>query len=141
MHVEIGYRKICHLVNCIQLVKMHLSSNLRTGLINDNKNCKELMLNPPADFLSQFGGLLEKTWQTKKNLEETISSKEMDDMHAQVKSLGGYGGKLSGAGGGGFFYEIVPKENHAALMNIYGKNRFLKVAYEPLGSRIMSEMY
>jgi D-glycero-alpha-D-manno-heptose-7-phosphate kinase len=110
-------------------------------LINDNKNCKELMLNPPADFLSQFGGLLEKTWQTKKSLEETISSKEMDDMHEQVKSLGGYGGKLSGAGGGGFFYEIVPKENHAALMNIYGKNRFLKVAYEPLGSRILSEMY
>ena len=33
MHVEIGYRKICHLVNCIQLVTMHLSSNLRTGLI------------------------------------------------------------------------------------------------------------
>jgi hypothetical protein len=32
MHVEIGYRKICHLVNCIQLVTMHLSSNLRTGL-------------------------------------------------------------------------------------------------------------
>ena len=33
MHVEIGYRKICHLANCIQLVKMHLSSNLRTGLM------------------------------------------------------------------------------------------------------------
>ena len=32
MHVEIGYRKICHLVNCIQLVTMRLSSNLRTGL-------------------------------------------------------------------------------------------------------------
>ena len=34
MHVEIGYRKICHLVNCIQLVTMRLSSNLRTGLKN-----------------------------------------------------------------------------------------------------------
>jgi hypothetical protein len=32
MHVEIGYRKICHLVNRIQLVTMRLSSNLRTGL-------------------------------------------------------------------------------------------------------------
>jgi putative transcriptional regulator len=36
MHVEIGYRKICHLVNCIQLVTMRLSSNLRTGLGEDN---------------------------------------------------------------------------------------------------------
>lgn len=111
------------------------------SLINDNRDCKELMLNPPADFLSKFGGLLEKTWKTKKSLEESISSKEMDEMHAQVKSLGGYGGKLSGAGGGGFFYEIVPKENHAVLLNNYQNNRFLKVAYEPLGSRLLSEIF
>ncbi len=110
-------------------------------LINDNKECKKLMLDPPNDFLIQFGGLLEKTWKTKKILEETISSKEMDEIHAQVKSLGGYGGKLSGAGGGGFFYEIAPKEHHAALLNIYGKSRFLKVAYEPLGSRLLSEIF
>lgn len=111
------------------------------SLINDNKDCKELMLDPPDNFLSQFGGLLEKTWQTKKSLEETISSKEMDEMHAQVKSLGGYGGKLCGAGGGGFFYEIVPKENHTVLFNSYGRNRFLKVAHEPLGSRLLSEVF
>ncbi|CAN6134445.1 MAG: hypothetical protein K9J28_02905 [Sulfuritalea sp.] len=118
--------------------KKHASYKL---LINDNKNCKELMLNPPSDFLSQFGSLLEKTWQTKKSLEGSISSKVMDEMHEQVKSLGGYGGKLSGAGGGGFFYEVVPKENHVALMQLYGKNRFLKVSYEPLGSRLLSEIF
>jgi D-glycero-alpha-D-manno-heptose-7-phosphate kinase len=110
------------------------------SLIHDIGDCKEMMLNPPADFLSQFGRLLEKTWQTKKSLEETISSKEMDEMHSQVKSLGGCGGKLCGAGGGGFFYEVVPKENQTALLNIYGQSRFLKVAYEPLGSRILSEI-
>jgi D-glycero-alpha-D-manno-heptose-7-phosphate kinase len=110
-------------------------------LINDTKDCKRLMLNPPSDFLIQFGGLLEKSWQTKKSLEETISSKEMDQMHEHVKSLGGYGGKLSGAGGGGFFYEVICKENHSELFKIYGKMKVLKVAYEPLGSRILSEMY
>jgi len=111
------------------------------SLIKDNNDCKEMMLNPPADILSQFGGLLEKTWQTKKSLEETISSKEMDEMHSQVKSLGGYGGKLSGAGGGGFFYEIIPKEKQAALLKIYGRKRLLKVAYEPFGSRLLAEVY
>ena len=111
------------------------------SLIEDNNECKEMMLNPPADFLNQFGGLLEKTWQTKKSLEETISSKEMDEIHSQVKSLGGYGGKLSGAGGGGFFYEVVPKESHSALLNLYGQSKVLKVAYEPLGSRLLSEIF
>ena len=99
------------------------------------------MLNPPADFLNQFGMLLEKTWKTKKSLEETISSKEMDELHTQVKILGGYGGKLSGAGGGGFFYEIVPKTQHNKLFDVFGKNRFLKVAYEPIGSRLLSEIF
>ena len=111
------------------------------SLIIDSQDCKELMLNPSNQFLRQFGSLLDKTWQTKKSLEETISSKAMDEMHAHVKTLGGFGGKLSGAGGGGFFYEIVPKENQAALLNFYGKNRLLKVAYEPSGSRLLSEMY
>ena len=108
---------------------------------NDNIKCKELMLNPPADFLSQFGKLLESTWQTKKSLEGTISSEVMDDMHAQVKSLGGYGGKLSGAGGGGFFYELVPIKKQAMVLDIHGKNRILKVAYEPFGSRLLSEIF
>lgn len=114
--------------------------NKYESLICDNRDCKELMLNPPADFLQKFGGLLEKTWETKKTLEESICSKEMDDIHARVKSLGGYGGKLSGAGGGGFFYEIVPKEKHELLLNSFQKNRFLKVAHEPLGSRLLSEI-
>jgi D-glycero-alpha-D-manno-heptose-7-phosphate kinase len=111
------------------------------SLIIDNIDCKELMLNPPADFLSRFGGLLEKTWQTKKSLEVSISSKEMDEMHSQVISSGGYGGKLSGAGGGGFFYEIVSKENQAELLKFFGRGRVLKVAYEPFGSRLLAEVY
>lgn len=107
----------------------------------DNNYCKDLLLNPPSDFLCKFGGLLEKTWQTKKGLEKSISSNELNKIHAQVKSLGGYGGKLSGAGGGGFFYEIIPKENHDILLSVYGNKRLLKVAYEPFGSRILSEIF
>jgi D-glycero-alpha-D-manno-heptose-7-phosphate kinase len=99
------------------------------------------MINPPINFLSQFGGLLEKTWQTKKSLEQAISSNEMDEIHNQVKLLGGYGGKLSGAGGGGFFYEIVSKQVQDMLINIYGKSKCLKVTHEPLGSRLLSETY
>ena len=54
MHVEIGYRKICHLVNRIQLVTMRLSSNLRTGLIchRFNRNGEEYpkdSASPPND--------------------------------------------------------------------------------------------
>ena len=110
-------------------------------IIHNNKNCKDLMLNPPSDFLNQFGKLLEKSWQTKKNLEETISSEDMDDLHIKMEALGGYGGKLCGAGGGGFFFEIIPKESHEAALSFYGSNRVLKIVYEPLGSRLLSEVF
>lgn len=111
------------------------------SLIEANRDCKEMFLHPTQDFLKQFGELLEKTWQTKKSLEESISSAEIDKIHGQIKSLGGFGGKLSGAGGGGFFYEIVPKENHPAILDFYGQSKVLKVAYEPLGSRLLSEVF
>ena len=110
-------------------------------LIKDCKSCKELMLNAPLDFIARFGELLDKSWETKKNLDESISSREMDMIHQKAKLIGGYGGKLSGAGGGGFFFEIVPKELQQELIHIYGENKTLNVQYEPLGSRLLSEVY
>ncbi len=111
------------------------------SLIEDTQECKKLMLNPPDDFLRHFGNLLEKSWKTKKSLEKAITSNLMDELHAKVKNLGGLGGKLSGAGGGGFFYEIVPKDYNESVFNIFGKNKVLKVAHEPLGSRLISEIF
>jgi D-glycero-alpha-D-manno-heptose-7-phosphate kinase len=110
------------------------------SLIQDAQDCKELFLNPPLDFLSDFGGLLERTWATKKSLESSISSSAIDHIHERVRLLGGYGGKLSGAGGGGFLFEVVPQELHGAILDFYGSSKVLKVSYEPLGSRLLSEV-
>ena len=111
------------------------------SLIEDNQYCKEIFLNPPMDFLKKFGELLEKTWQTKKNFEASISSLEIDEIQLQIKSFGGFGVKLSGAGGGGFLYELVSKENQPRIFSLYGPNKVLKVAFEPLGSRLLSEIF
>ena len=110
------------------------------SLISDTQYCKELMLNPTENFLYEFGRLLEKSWGTKKNLEECISSTEIDKIHEFTLCHGGYGGKLSGAGGGGFFYEIVPNSLHTNLLSHFGENKILRVEYEPLGSRLLSEV-
>lgn len=111
------------------------------SLTADCRECKEIFLNPPGDFFRKFGKLLDKTWQTKRNLEKSISSSEIDEIHSKIGLLGGYGGKLSGAGGGGFFFEIVPQASHAAILNHFGNGRVLTVAHEPIGSRLLSELY
>jgi D-glycero-alpha-D-manno-heptose-7-phosphate kinase len=111
------------------------------SLIENSWQCKELLLNPPKDILSRFGGLLDSAWLNKKCLEESITNSSIDAIHAQIKLLGGYGGKLCGAGGGGFFYEIIPKELHSKVQKVFGMSKALKVAHEPLGSRLLSEVY
>ncbi len=109
------------------------------SIVKDTKDCKELMLNPPADFLVHFGELLERTWQTKKLLENNISSSELDEIHSQIRSFGGYGGKLSGAGGGGFFFEVIPNSTQGALRDKFN-NSYLSVGHEPFGSRLLSHV-
>ena len=111
------------------------------SLIHDGYDLKELFLDPPEDFLRRFGELLERTWETKKRLEDSISSSLIDDMHAKIRSIGGYGGKLSGAGGGGFCYEIIPKELHAKIINTFGDSRVLNIKHEPFGSRVIQEIF
>jgi D-glycero-alpha-D-manno-heptose-7-phosphate kinase len=110
------------------------------SLINDVGDCKKLFLDPSSDFLQQFGHLMERTWATKKMLEKSISSGAIDDIHLEMKALGAFGGKLSGAGGGGFFYSIVPRHMHDVIFKKYGSRKVLRVGYEPQGSRLLSEL-
>lgn len=53
--------------------------------------------------LDKFGHLLEEHWQTKKKLSDKISQTQIDQWYQIAKEQGALGGKLMGAGGGGFF--------------------------------------
>ena len=112
------------------------------GLISSaTHELKDLILNPSVNFLEVFGALLDKTWATKKKLEDSISSSEIDAIHSQLKAMGGYGGKLSGAGGGGFLFEIINEKYQQEVLAVLGQQRAIKIAYEPFGSRLLSEVY
>jgi len=79
MHVEIGYRKICHLVNCIQLVTMRLSSNLRTGLYFDKfYHWRAVMFIPEKDS-GLIPQILTKVFDSCVN-GVTLSDPDLEDM-------------------------------------------------------------
>ena len=65
--------------------------------------------------LEAFGELLDRTWQLKKNLDDGVSNASIDDMYRTGREAGALGGKLLGAGGGGFMLFYVPRERQAAL--------------------------
>lgn len=69
--------------------------------------CKELLLNPEAQSLRKLGEVLEASWDAKKNVSAFISSDLFDELYRSVKACGSYGGKVSGAGGGGFLMALT----------------------------------
>ena len=60
--------------------------------------------------LSQIGQLLDTSWQHKKNMAEGISNNQIDAIYSAVMKAGALGGKMSGAGGGGFMIFFAEPE-------------------------------
>ena len=66
--------------------------------------------------LAEFGKSLDKAWSLKKQFSSHISNSGLDDIYNVAKSNGATGGKLLGAGGGGFFLFFVPATHKHILM-------------------------
>jgi len=65
--------------------------------------------------LNEFGELLNSTWELKKSLSSKVTNPEIDAMYSKAMKAGAIGGKLLGAGGGGFMSFYVEKENQEAV--------------------------
>ncbi len=85
--------------------------------------------------LLQFGQSLDKAWQFKRQFSDKISSSRLDQIYADAKSNGAIGGKLLGAGGGGFFlFYAPPYRKHQLITHL--ETSGLKVRpfrFEPQG--------
>lgn len=97
---------------------------------------KDILMNESVS-LSEFGKLLNETWIAKKKLSSAISSSHLDEMYDLAMKSGATGGKLLGAGGGGFFLFYV--ENEKQLEFREKMSRFVEIpfCFEGNGSRII----
>ena len=68
-----------------------------------------------AGNFDDFGRLLDESWKLKKSLASKISSREIDEIYARARKTGALGGKITGAGGGGFLLLYCPRERQYAL--------------------------
>ena len=94
------------------------------------------ILNGSPDGIYDFGRLLNETWQLKRSLTHLISNNQIDDIYEQALKAGAIGGKLCGAGGGGFILFFVPPEKQK---NVKDSLKLLHVPFrfENLGSQII----
>lgn len=86
--------------------------------------------------IDSFGRILDENWALKKSLTAGISSSEIDDWYDRAMGAGALGGKLLGAGQGGFMIFYAPCERHEDIANAVGLRR-VRFGFEPLGSRIL----
>lgn len=87
--------------------------------------------------LTDLGSLLSEGWMTKRSLSPAVSSPHIDDIYDTAMSLGAYGGKLCGAGGGGFMLFLAPSHVQTKLRERFGDKNFVKISTEDNGASIV----
>jgi D-glycero-alpha-D-manno-heptose-7-phosphate kinase len=94
------------------------------------------ILNGSPQGIDDFGRLLDETWKLKRSLTNLISNSQIDAIYDQALRAGALGGKLCGAGGGGFILFYVPRENQE---NVRRSLNLLHVpfSFDKLGSQIV----
>ncbi len=84
------------------------------------------------------GEMLHENWMIKKQLSSAVSKPEIDALYQLGVTNGAIGGKLLGAGGGGFILFYVPEQNHARFKEAVGKEyRILLIHLVHAGTRIV----
>ena len=87
--------------------------------------------------LDGFGEILHENWMLKKELADGVTSGQIDGWYEQARQAGAAGGKLLGAGAGGFLLFYGPPERHPAIEAALQDLRRIHFHLEPRGSRII----
>jgi D-glycero-alpha-D-manno-heptose-7-phosphate kinase len=85
---------------------------------------------------ARVGAILDEGWRLKRELSTGITSNDIDDAYARAKAAGAYGGKITGAGGGGFLLVVHPPERSHEISNALRPMTRLPVRVAPEGSQI-----
>lgn len=87
--------------------------------------------------IERFGELLDEAWTTKRSLGSGISTDDVDDIYARACGAGAIGGKIAGAGGGGFLLLFVPPARQAEVLAALPELVHVPFRFESSGSQIL----
>ncbi len=87
--------------------------------------------------IAAWGKELDRTWNIKRQFASGVSSPDIDQMYMMAREAGAVGGKILGAGGGGFMLLYVPEEKQEKVNQALGAYRQIDVEFDAQGSRII----
>lgn len=97
----------------------------------------ERILTDPKTELEEFGRLLDRGWQLKRGIHREISTSWVDDLYEQAKRAGALGGKLLGAGGGGFLMLYAEPERQEAVKQALDGLVHVPFRFEDQGTQVI----
>ena len=89
------------------------------------------------DDLAEFGKMLHESWKLKKSLSDNVSTSEIDGIYETALKNGALGGKILGAGGGGFILFYVEPENQKRVINQLSHLLHVPFHFDTTGSQII----
>ncbi len=103
------------------------------GLVDE---AEEILVNKERD-LDDFGRLLDESWRLKRSTGDKISTDEIDTIYQKALNAGALGGKLLGAGGGGFVVFYVPEEKQEAVKKELNHLLYVPFRFENGGTEVI----
>jgi D-glycero-alpha-D-manno-heptose-7-phosphate kinase len=90
-----------------------------------------------GESLNNFGKLLHESWLLKRSLSQKVTTPQIDNIYEVARKTGAVGGKLLGAGSGGFFLIFANKNKQKKIREKLKKLLFIPFKFERLGSQII----
>lgn len=97
---------------------------------------EHVLVNKDVD-LAEFGRLLDHTWKLKRQTGAAVSTDSIDVLYEKGIKAGAKGGKLLGAGGGGFLVFYAEPEYHEAVKNVMSDLMYVPFEFENGGTRVI----
>jgi D-glycero-alpha-D-manno-heptose-7-phosphate kinase len=138
-----------HLMLCFTGFSRIASEVAKSKIDNLKKREKELklmramvdeaiaILQDMSEPIESFGKLIDASWQYKRSLSDRVSTPEIDSIYQAAMDAGAIGGKILGAGGGGFLLIFAKPERQAAIRERLNKLIHVPFDFEDSGSRVV----
>jgi D-glycero-alpha-D-manno-heptose-7-phosphate kinase len=95
------------------------------------------ILDSKINPVEAFGKLLHESWMLKRTLAKTITNSKINTIYKKGCEAGAYGGKLLGAGGGGFILFVAPRDKHSSIKKVLSSLVYVNFKLDHDGSKVL----
>lgn len=135
--VYTGLTRSANPILAVQSKNMQNKNSKRDTMAKMVALTKKIELALSKNKLDSIGKLLHKNWILKRTMAQGVSNSTIDDWYEKARKHGALGGKILGAGGGGFLFLYAQPQNHAKILSALRELRPFPIRFEPQGSKII----